>query len=249
VPTVHDIAITPVKGLALLHPDEVQLTRRGVVENRRFHLVDGDGRLFNGKHTGELVRVQATLAGERLTLSFPGGAIVAGAVRLGEPVETSFYGRPVRGRVVEGPWAEPLSELVGEPLRLVRPDEPGEAVDVHVATLLSLASCDRLAEELGEPVDHRRFRMLFALSGLAAHEEDEWDGRSVRVGEAVLRVRGHVGRCVVTTRNPDSGEVDLDTLRGITRYRGSEGGRVRFGMYAEVEQEGRVRVGDPVVPL
>lgn len=249
VPTVHEISVTPVKGLALLHPDEVLLTRRGVEENRRFHLVDRDGRLFNGKHTGALVRVRPRLDGPRLELAFPGGGVVAGEIELGEPVETSFYGRPVAGRIVVGPWAKALSEHAGEPLRLVRPDAPGEAVDVEVATLVSLASCDRLAEAVGEPVDHRRFRMLFTLAGAAPHEEDGWRGRAVRVGDAILRVGDQVGRCVVTTRDPDSGDVDLDTLRGIRSYRGADGPRICFGVYAVVEQEGRVRLGDLAEPL
>lgn len=249
VPTVHDISIAPVKGLALLHPDEVSVTRRGVEENRRFHLVDRDGRLFNGKHAGALVRVRPRLDDGRLALSFPGGDVVEADVGLGERVETSFYGRPVSGRVVVGPWAEPLSELVGEPLRLVYPDEPGQAVDSEVATLVSLASCARLAQELGGPVDHRRFRMLFTLAGADAHMEDGWSGRAVRVGGAVLRVGDTVGRCVVTSRDPDTGAVDLDTLRAIRAYRGMDGRRICFGVYAEVEQEGRVAVGDEVVPL
>jgi uncharacterized protein YcbX len=249
VATVHDISITPVKGLALLHREEVQLTRAGVEENRRFHLVDAGGRLFNGKHAGALTTVRARLAGERLELAFPGGDAVAGEVELGEPIETSFYGRPVTGRVVLGRWAEALSAHVGEPLRLVRPDARGEAVDVHVAALVSLASCDRLAEAVGGPVDHRRFRMLLTLADAAAHEEDEWCGRAVRAGEAILRIGDRVGRCVVTSRNPDTGEVDLATLRGIRSYRGSDDGRICFGVYAEVEQEGRVRVGDEVAPL
>ncbi|HSP72862.1 MAG TPA: MOSC N-terminal beta barrel domain-containing protein [Gaiellaceae bacterium] len=249
MPTVHDISITPVKGLALLHPDEVLLTRRGVEENRRFHLVDAEGRLFNGKHTGALMDVRPRLDGARLELAFPDGDVVTGEVELGDPVETSFYGRPVAGRFVAGPWSEALSEHVGKPVRLVRPDAPGEAVDVHVATLLSLASCDRLAEAVGEPVDHRRFRMLLTLAGAAPHEEDEWCGRTVRAGEATLRIGDPVGRCVVTSRDPDTGDVDLDTLRGIRSYRGSDGPRICFGVYAEVEQQGRVRVGDEVAPL
>jgi uncharacterized protein len=37
------------------------------------------------------------------------------------------------------------------------------------------------------------------------------------------RITGPVDRCVVTTRDPDTGERDLDTLRLIKRYRGMRG--------------------------
>ena len=58
---------------------------------------------------------------------------------------------------------------------------------------------------------------------------------------------GDVGRCAVTTRNPDTGEVDLDTLKTLAAYRPE--GRTEplpFGVHAAVVQPGRVRVGDGV---
>jgi uncharacterized protein YcbX len=36
------------------------------------------------------------------------------------------------------------------------------------------------------------------------------------------RITGPVDRCVVTTRDPGTGERDLDTLRLIKRYRACE---------------------------
>jgi uncharacterized protein len=42
--TVALISSTPVKGFALPHPEHVELTPRGVAANRRFFLVDGDGK-------------------------------------------------------------------------------------------------------------------------------------------------------------------------------------------------------------
>ena len=43
-----------------MHVDEVELELTGVRENRRFHLIDDDGRLINGKFAGTLVQVAAT---------------------------------------------------------------------------------------------------------------------------------------------------------------------------------------------
>lgn len=117
-------------------------------------------------------------------------------------------------------------------------------------TLLSEASLARLSAEAGHDVDGRRFRMLFTLAGCEAHEEDEWEGRSVRVGDAVVRVEGPVDRCAATTRHPDTGERDLDTLRLIKDYRGrAPDGTINFGVLGGVGRVGCVRLGDPVEPL
>ena len=100
------------------------------------------------------------------------------------------------------------------------------------------------------PVDGRRFRMLLEIDGVGAHEEDDWLGTQVQVGEAVLVLNGDVGRCVVTTHDPDTGVTDFDTLGTLARYR-REGRNepLPFGVYGAVAVPGRVRIGDPVLPL
>jgi uncharacterized protein YcbX len=251
------LSIAPVKGLALLHPDEILLERHGVTENRRFHLIEPDGRRFGAKECGRLVRVRADYdaAAERLALRFPDGTAVEDEVRaLGEQVETDFYGRLVPGRVVDGPWAAALSAYVGRRVLLVRPDDAGAAVDrgPGPVTLVSEASVGELGRRIGDgAVDGRRFRMLVEVAGCAPHGEDAWVGAFVRVGGATVRVLDTVGRCVVTTRSPETGARDLDTLGAILAYRGRSAstGGVDFGVWGDVAEPGRVRVGDPVQPL
>ena len=248
------ISIAPVKGLALVSPESVLLEPLGVRANRRFYLVDADGRLRNGKHLGPLFQVvPETFDDGALGLRFPDGSLVDGDVEVGERLTTSFYGRPVEGRVVAGPWAEALSELAGLELRLVRVERLGDGTDrglAGAASLVSTASLDALAHAagLGERVDGRRFRMLFGVDGTSEHEEDEWIGRRVRVGEAVALLRGNVGRCAVTTQNPDTGLRDLDTLDVLASYRGDleTTEPLPFGVWGEVVSPGAVSLGDSI---
>ena len=246
--TVARINVAPVKGLGLAHPDEVELTEQGVAGNRRFFL-RRDERLYNGKDCGPLVRIRPEVHDGRLSLTFPDGRELAGPVELGDPVATNFWDhRDVHGNVVLGPWAEALSAYTGKDVQLIRVDDGQTAVDVHPGTVVSRASCGRLGDELGADVDGRRFRMLFELDGAGAHEEDEWEG--ARIGEAVVRFAGLVARCAVTTQDPDTGIPTLDTLRGIRAYREQRDPKlVDFGVYFEIEQPGRVRVGDVVEPF
>jgi uncharacterized protein len=251
--SVTRLSIAPVKGLGLAHPEELVLGEHGAIENRRFHLVDDAGAFVNLLRRADLVRVAAEYdaAAERLRLSFPDGAAAEGESELGEPVTTDFYGRDVPGRLVLGPWEEALSAYAGFGIRLVRSDRPGAAVDRRdgAFSLMSEASLAELGRQAGGngPADGRRFRMLVTVAGVGAHEEDGWLGRRVRVGEAVVRPLGRVGRCAITTQNPDTGVRDLDTLRTIKAYRGLGPRReLDFGIYGEVLGPGRVRVGDQV---
>jgi uncharacterized protein len=248
------LSTTPVKGLALHHPDAIVLLRTGAVGDREFFVIDGRNRLVSLWKRGGLVRFRAAYDPPtgRITLSSAGAGECAGPAHRGAPVIAEFYGRrKVAGSVVEGPWNAVLSEAAGEPVRLVRASEPDAGHDRHPVTLLGEESVAELARQCGtRPVDARRFRMLISFSGLPAHVEDRWQGRLIEAGEALLRAGGPVPRCAATTRDPDRGTRDLPTIRMIRSYRGvqaSEFGRgVNFGIYADVVREGDVRVGDPL---
>jgi len=67
--------------------------------------------------------------------------------------------------------------------------------------------------------------------------------------EAVVELHGNVGRCLVTSRHPDSGVRDLATLDMLADYRGEMEAteRLPFGVWGCVVESGLVRVGDDVV--
>ena len=248
------ISIAPVKALHVVHPDEVELTRAGVVGDRRFWLHDADGRLANGKRYPQLMQIRPEWdeATRRLVFELPGGERIDGIVEPGERVEPILYGNPHASRRIVGPWEEAISELAGEPLTLLWSN--GGAVDRGAwlggwASIISRASLESLRVAAGEaePPDGRQFRMLFEIDGVGEHEEDEWIGHPVRVGEAVVLPLGDIGRCVTTTRNADTGEFAYRTLDALAGYR-REGVTepLPLGIYCDVVEPGRVRVGDSV---
>jgi uncharacterized protein YcbX len=251
------ISVAPVKGLGLVHPEAVELGEGGVAANRAFYLVDERGQMVNGKRLGTLVTVVPAYEPEleSLSLVFPDGSAVAGHVATGERVTTSFFGRPVPGHLVEGPWSKALSAYFERPLALVKVARDGDGVDrgtKAAVSLLSTASLGRLSAALGmgASLDHRRFRMLFGVAGVAPHAEDTWLGRQVRLGTAAVVVRGLAGRCVVTSQDPGTGMPDLDTLGALRSYRRQPAGgeRLPFGVWGEVVQPGRVALDDTVEP-
>ena len=253
--TVSRFNVTPVKGTALLHPDRVPLTEAGIPENRRFFLVDGHDGLFSGSAFGPLVQVRTSVGEDgTLTCVFPVlGTISATARELGPALVVDFYGRPVAAREVRGPFAAAFSEHVGADVRLLRADRDGDGSDVLPLTLVGTASVEDLGSRGGYPgpLDARRFRINVELDGTEPFEEDTWDGRTVAIGEALVRLAGQIPRCVVTTQDPDTGVHDWNTLKQLATIRGTMPDRagVPFGMYAEVVRPGWVSLGATVAPL
>jgi uncharacterized protein YcbX len=246
------ISHCPVKGLAVRQLDHCELTEAGVAGDREFFLVDENDRLVNAKGLGVLQQIVPGFDRDAgvLTLAFPDGTTLSRPISFNGSVAARFWKNTVDVRIVDGPWSEALSDYAGRDLRLVRASTPApDRLRSGAATLLGTGSLRALARMLGEAaVDARRFRMNFGIDGLGEHTEDEWLGRRVRLGEAVVVPQGHVGRCAVTTQNPDTGVPDLDTLKALAAYRpGNDATEpLPFGVHASVSHPGRVRVGDPV---
>ena len=250
MPSVVRFSIAPVRSLGLEHPDEISVTERGVLEDRRFFLADDANRLVDRLIVGALVQISTHTDpdGRTLRMTFPDGQVIDDEVRLGEARETPIHGRTGVGRVVAGPWAAALSTFCDRPITLIRCDRPGGTRAGNPTSLVSDGSLAELARHAGtDQVDARRFRMLIELDGAEPHEEDRWIGHRVAVGDAVLAVTKPVARCAITTQDPNTGERDLDTLRTIIGYRGlREGKHADFGILADVAQPGRIQLGDTV---
>ncbi|HZE06751.1 MAG TPA: MOSC N-terminal beta barrel domain-containing protein [Solirubrobacteraceae bacterium] len=251
--TVTGLAVTPVKAMRVQAVDAVDLDEHGAAGNRSFYIVDDRGEMINGKRLGGLQAIVPDYDRERgeLALTFPDGREVRAPVRYAATLPTRFFSRPRPARPLDGPWSQALSEHFGRPLRLV---DGGSAVDRGRKASVSLISRESLARLAGvaerDSVDGRRFRMLVEVGGGDAHQEDGWIGRRVRIGAALVAMHGHVGRCMVTTRNPESGHVDLRTLHALAAYRREIQSTepLPFGIYGEVLAGATVRIGDAVVP-
>ena len=248
------IAVAPVKSMALTFLERALLTAEGIPGDRSFALIDESDRLVNGKRAGPLATIRAgydALEGT-LSMTWPNGDTVADRIELDDPIEAIFFGEARAARPVRGPWSEALSAWSGHRLRLVKMP-PGHGPDRGAtATLVSTAALAELARTGGDetPLDRRRFRMTFGVDGVPAYAEDAWIGRDVRVGEAVVRVAGNVGRCAVTTQDPDTGRPSWDTLHALQHSRGHlpTTEPLPFGVWAEIVRPGEVRLGDPVGP-
>jgi uncharacterized protein YcbX len=238
MPAVTALAIAPVKGMRLVPAERLDLGPTGAAGDRAFLVVDEDDGLLLTARTPTLVQVTPHWDGERLSLSFPDGGEVSGVPEPGRHATTANYeGRPIAGRLVDGELAGALSEHLKRPVRLLARDPGERGADDAPVTLMSEAS----VTALGVP-DPRRFRMTITIDGVDAWEEHGWGGRELTAGDAVLRVSEPVPRCVVTTRDPDTGRRDAPTLKALAELRGKRD--VTFGVWCEVVAPGRLRVGD-----
>jgi uncharacterized protein len=257
--TVGWLASAPVKAMALIQQPEVRVGLTGILGDRRFLLIDPSDRLVAGKRHGPLATIVPTLGHdpETLELHFPDGSVTSAPVLLGPAVSAILYGEGRPTHEVAGPFSAILSEWAGQPLRLVHTDEENGGIDradegggftiISRGSLMALAA----AGGLNEPLDPRRFRMSAVVDGLEPYGEDAWLGQRVRLGEVVVELRGNVGRCAVTTHDPDTGRRSLDTLELLATTRSDviTTEALPFGIWGTVIAPGTIRVGDAVAVL
>jgi len=253
VARVTALSTVAVKGLRLQSRDALRLESIGAVDDRRFFLITDEDRMVNARRLRKLNAVIASYEHERrwLTMLFPDGQVVEGPIELGEPLRPQFFAREIPVSLVIGPWAQALSSYTGRRVRLVMVADGTAGTDRGfdgAVSLISRASVERLEQEAGHPVDSRRFRMLIEVDGIDAHEEDTWVGRRLQVGEAIVGIKGHVGRCIVTGLDPDSGRGDMPTLELLRQYRTdlNTTETLALGVFGEVLVPGVLRRGDAV---
>ncbi|MEW2915495.1 MOSC N-terminal beta barrel domain-containing protein [Ruegeria sp. ANG10] len=140
-------------------------------------------------------------------------------------------------------WVRPLMPVNrAASARIIR--VPGRGMtdsDFPSISLCNLASHRAVGQKLGQDLSVHRWRGNIWLDGMPLWEEFDWLGREVQIGEAVLRVRERITRCLATTANPDTGVRDSDTLGALETW-----GHQDFGVYAEVLEGGAISVGDKV---
>jgi uncharacterized protein YcbX len=246
----------------------------GLAGDRRWMVVDGDGRFVTAREHPRLVLVTPALEGDSIRLAAPGMPDLVVAVP--DPADAGLA--PVRVWSSEldatmasdeaGTW---LSKVVGLDVRLVYLDDPtrratnpeyskdGDVVsfaDGYPLLLASEESLERLNEWIAAgpnaaegPLPMTRFRPSVVVAGAEAFAEDGW--RLVRIGEVTFRVAKPCGRCVLTTVDPGTAVKGREPLATMARHRRWDG-NVWFAVNLIPDaprQGGILRVGDPVQVL
>lgn len=158
-----------------------------------------------------------------------------------QPDRSATRVRSPSGRVFD--VADPAlgAELSPAGVRVIRQDRG--VFDTFPLSLITAQTIDELGRRVAIPLSVERFRpnvVVDAVDG-APFVEDEWVGRTLRLGGARLRVDKRDGRCIVITLDPVTGERAPEILRTVARDR-----QGCLGVFGTTVEPGRIAVGDAV---
>jgi len=254
--------VYPIKSCRGIAVDSAELTPRGLAHDRRYMLIDANGRFLTQRMHGRMALIETAFADGAYEIRAPGRA----PLRLPRALDPATH-QTCQVRIwqdnVEATLAPPeinlwFSEVLGFACGLVYladsqhravpnaaaefEDEVGFA-DGAPLLLISEASLEGLNARLERPVVIDRFRPNLVVTADAPHAEDRWT--SLAIGAARLDVVWPCSRCVLTTIDPVTGERDPDgePMRTLTTYRRRDRS-VYFGQNLIPRALGTVAVGD-----
>lgn len=252
----------PVKSLRGAGFDELAVDARGLVDDRRWMVVDAGGRFVTQRQQPRMCLVDTEIdAAGRLTLRAPGMPPVTPAPARGERQQVVVWGDTVEAERCDPAVDAWLGEFLGIACHLVRmPDDSVRPVDPEYAgpghrvgfadgfpfLLISEASLDELNGRLARPLPMARFRPNLVVAGCDAFAEDGW--RRIRIGDLSFDLVKPCARCIIPTIDIATGERDAEPLRTLMTYR-RHGDRIVFGQNLVHAGAGRLRCGMPVEVL
>lgn len=270
------LAVHPIKSGAVRPLSSAAVVgRRGLRDDRTWMAVDPDGVMVSCRDAPRLLHVVADTPSTDptvttdLRLRAPGLPDLLVTEPVATPLAVQLFSLDLKA-VPAGPEADTwLSEAVGRDVRLVWCDDPTRRTlqpgysqpgdhatfpDSFPVTVASEASLRQLDDWMAETALERgeeparlpmtRFRPNLVVDGDEPFAEDRWT--RVQVGEVTFRVGKPVGRCVVTTIDPQTLERGHEPIRTLARHRRTPDGKTLFAVHLVPETSGTLRVGDPV---
>jgi uncharacterized protein len=266
---VSSLHLYPLKSAAGLAVDALDIVPRGPRHDRRWLVIDADGRFVTARQVSEMVLIRANSMDDGLRLSAPGVEDVDVMPPSPDAKRTSasIWKDTVDALAVDPAADAWLSAFLRRPVRLVYMDDgarravdpayaqPGDEVsfaDGYPLLVISQSALDSLNARLAEigraPVMMAQFRPNLVIADATAHAEDDW--KRVRIGAVAFDAVKVCTRCVFTTVDPVSGlrRADGEPLNILKGYRRTPNG-ITFGMNLIPRGAGALRIGDAVIEL
>ncbi len=265
--SVQRLEVYPIKGARGNALSRASVEARGPAGDRRWMVVDEDGRFLTQRELPALARlaVQETAGG--LSLEHDGSRHHVKVPDGGARRVVQVWKSAVDAALADGEASRYLSDSLGVTVHLVYmdgaatrtvsaewagDDAPVSFADGFPILIATRASLDdlnaRIAAAGGAALPMERFRPNVVIEGTAPWEDDAW--ARIRIGSVVLDINKPCVRCVVTTTDQATGERPSDEpLRTLATFRRSKDKRtpgVLFGWNAVPRTMGEVAVGDEV---
>ena len=267
VGNVDSLWIYPVKGMSGIQVKSTTFNNLGFLFDRRWMLVDPNGRFLSQREVPELALFKTSIKGGHLLISDSRGREVEIPISSGKPWDRRavVWGSSCKADSYGAEVDEFFSDSLARRCHLVKMAEgfkrklapyyrvnSGDSVsfaDGFPFLITTTASLEELGRRVGEHVPMDRFRPNIVIRNTTPFEEDRW--RILTIGDHSFHLVKPCARCVVTTIDQATGGVtDGEPLRTLAKFRTSSRAgksKILFGQNAvPADASGELSAGDSV---
>jgi uncharacterized protein YcbX len=262
-PLIRHLFTYPIKSLAGIACDVITLGDRGAEGDRRWMLVDKQGRFISQREWPKLCLFKVSSIGAGYEIRSHGGEVLHLPIALeqGKTISVGVWSDAMKAIEAPDAMSEFFSKALDMTCRLVyMPESTHRMVDAAYAgggiltsfsdayplLVIGSASLDELnarLQKVGESeMGWDRFRPNIVVATQESHVEDSW--AEFRMGEVECRGVKLCSRCVMTTINQQNGMGGKEPLRTLAQYRSMKN-KIMFGQNV-VAGKGVLRVGDAI---
>jgi hypothetical protein len=262
--TVSQLTIYPFKSAQGIAIPETGFDAEGMLNDRRLMAIDDKGIFITSRSNPELLQLRCRMNPDAWTLSHPNQALSCPIPNYNStPEPAPLNGQVWRDKIqaldagdAAAAW---LSEILGLNARIAiwKPNARHSAkynfetsfADASPILIASEASMRQGCDWAGIPYDARRFRPNLIVSGVEAFAEDHW--KQIRIGESTFEILDPCERCILTTRDPDTGEAhpDKQPMAVLMEKHASAASQPLMGMNARLRSapsRSRIAVGNMI---
>lgn len=254
--------IYPIKSMRGVALATATLDRWGLQHDRRYMLVDDNGRFITQRQQPRMALIQPHPMRAGWMLNAPGmpSLVLPLSLSDGQIRSVNVWDDECEVLVAPDSYAAWFSRFLGVSCNLVYfPEQAQRQVDLNYAEvgtqtsfsdgfpllLASRSSLDALNAEMPTPVDMLRFRPNVVVSGAEAFAEDHW--KQLLIGDVLLSVVKPCSRCVIPSLDIESGQRGQQPILDVLKQkRRAADGKVYFGQNLIHRAEGVLQVGDNI---
>jgi len=254
---ITQIWIYPIKSLAGIRLQKAKVLRKGLEYDRRWMLVDKDGRFLTQREHPQMALFKTALKDGYLEVIKNLQSIQLDLnSKTAELCRVQIWEDEVEACEVNPSYSEWFTKHLGIECKLVffpegnkrnvdpdyaKMNEQVSLADAFPFLIIGQSSLDGLNKVLDSPVSIMRFRPNFVFEEGLPHEEDTW--KNFKIGSVPFEGMKPCGRCVLITVDPTTGTTGMEPLKTLSTYRRGNG-KVYFGENLLSRGDGEVKEGD-----
>lgn len=236
----------PVKGLTPEFMETMPLATGQTAPWDRAYAIENGGNRFDPQAPKFMPKTRFLMLARHETLAtletrFDSDTQTLTISRGGHQVAKGVLNTPVGRSMVEQFFAAFMgNDAKGSPRIVHAENHAFTDVPDKCLSVLNLASVAALERAIGKPVDPLRFRANVHVEGLEPWVENGWADKKISLGGVSCTGINPITRCPATNVDPATGERDMALPAELLRRYDHQ----LMGLYARVEEDGEVSVGD-----